>query len=186
MKNLIIICASLLLSATCFSAGTVGVNPPQSGIINPATGTTSITNTFAYPFQSTPIVVVYAAATNSTPITNSITKTNFVLSWPAAGSTNASFTWQAFVGGTRMQSGTQAMSTTSTNVAFPNAYSVAPVVIVNGSATSNAPAVSSITTTNFTITIVGSGTMQWISVGTVKDPQTEYQGKFPKSNPVIY
>lgn len=172
-----------------FATGNEGVNPPQSGVITPATGTTSITNTFAFPFQTVPVMVVYSALTNGTPITNSITTTNFTLSWPVAGSTNASFAWQAYVGGTRMQSGTNTLvaNTLLTNT-FAYAYAVPPVVVVSGNNTNTTAvvAVISVSTTGFVEESVTSQAGSWISLGTVYNPPSENVGANPPSNKVIY
>ncbi len=195
MKKLISIGASLMIAVAVFAAGSIGVNPPQKGVLYPANGTYSITNTFAYPFQTTPLLVVSAGATNSTPITNSVlTKTNFVISWPVNGSTNASFSWSAFVGGTRMQSGTfvagSGGASTLTNT-FTYPYAIAPSVVVSGSllptATNNGVVVSTVTTTGFIVSTGNTNqTIYWQAIGTVANPQTEYQGQYPRSNPVIY
>ena len=189
MKKLLSIGASLMLAVSVFATGNEGVNPPQSGVITPANGVTSVTNTFAFPFQTTPLLVVYAAATNSTPITNStLTTTNFVISWPVNGSTNASFAWSAFVGGTKMAFGSVVTGGgTNVSVVFPFTYATAPQVFITGSSTNsqNIIAVTSVTATNFNALSNGNSTNSWMSIGTVYNPQTEYQGQNPINNKVL-
>jgi hypothetical protein len=188
MKKILSIGAALMLAVTVFATGNEGVNPPQAGILTPANGVTAITNQFAFPFQTTPLMVVYAAATNSTPITNTITTTNFTISYPANGSTNASFVWQAFVGGTKMCFGSLTnVAATATNVAFPFAYALPPVVTASGQGTNaaNVIGITAVTTTNFTLLANASQTNYWHAIGTVYNPQTEYQGQFPANNKVL-
>lgn len=185
MKKIFSILSILALAVSAYATGNEGVNPPQSGVINPAINTTSITNTFAFPFQTTPVMIVYSAQTNGTPITNSITTTNFTLSWPVNGSTNASFAWQAFVGGTKMAFGTATNGIGNTSVAFPFAYASAPVVLITGNNTNGVVAVSAITATNFTINSLTAQTNSWESIGTVYNPQSEYTGPFPINNKVL-
>jgi hypothetical protein len=188
MKIILSILFGAALAVNAFATGSEGFNPPQSGTINPATGIFNVTNTFAFPFQTTPLLVVYSAATNGTPITNNfVTTTNFSISYPVNGSTNASFSWQAYVGGTRMESGTQTvLANVATNITFPFAYAVPPVVVISGGVTNLPSAVVAVTTTNFTLNSNATSTNQWISVGTVYNPPSENVGINPPSNKVIY
>jgi len=189
MKKILLICAAATLAVSAFATGSVGVNPPQSGVITVTNGAQSVTNTFAYPFQTTPVLVVYCNATNGTPVTNNfVTTTNFAISFPVAG-TNDAYSWQAYVGGTRMQSGSVISGGgTNVTVTFANAYAVAPVVVVTGNSTNaaNTIGIPAITTTNFTILSNGNSTNQWISVGTVYNPPSDYTGQNPRNNTVIY
>jgi hypothetical protein len=175
-----------MLAVSAFATGGVGVNPPQSGTaVFTAAGGLVVTNTFAYPFQVAPVATIFGSSTNA--FTYTTTLTNIIItSAGGTGATNYTVAWNAYVGGTRAEAGSQVMSTTTTNVTFPNAYAIAPVVTLTGSATTNTPAVTSITTTNFAITIVGSGTIQWTSVGTVYNPPSDYTGQNPRNNTVIY
>lgn len=189
MKKLISIGASLMLAASVLATGNEGVNPPQSGVLNPATGVINVTNSFAFPYQTVPLLVIYSAATNGTPITNIfLTTTNFAFSYPVAGSTNASFAWQSFVGGTKLTYGTVISGGgTNVTVTFPFAYAAAPSVVLTGQSTNaaNTVGIPSISTTNFTVLSNGNSTNSWISVGVVYNPQTQYQGQNPPNNEVV-
>ena len=193
MKKLISIGASFILAVSIFAAGTLGFNTPQGGsvVFTPAGGLI-VTNSFAYPFQTAPLMQLYSSATN---VTYTSTTTNFVItSVGAGGATNYSVTWSAFVGGTRMQSGTSSLvaggATYWTNI-FSYPYASAPSVVVSGSllpsATNNVVVVSSVSATGF-VTATGNTnqTVYWISIGTVYNPQTEYQGQNPLSNKIVY
>jgi hypothetical protein len=182
MKKIISILAGVSLVATVFATGNEGVNPPQSGVLNSG-NVQGVTNTFAFPFQTVPVLVVYPQNTNASPFTNTITTTNF---YTLFGQTNDSISWQAYVGGTKEAFGTNLVSTATTNVTFPFAYANPPVVVCSGSLTN--VFVSAVTTTNFTETVLGGASstgVNWISVGTVYSPQTEYQGNFPINNKVL-
>ena len=188
MKKILLIGAAFALAISAFATGNEGVNPQQNGILNYNSSTTLIqTNTFAFPYQSVPVVTVQGLSTNGAPFTVSgITTTNFVLTTTANSTTNASVAWQSFVGGTRLQYGSNTVSTTSTNVSFPYVYAVAPAVTISGISTNLL--ITAITLTNFTIgdaTAAATG-YSWISVGTVANPQSEYQGPFPVNNKVLY
>jgi hypothetical protein len=189
MKKLISIGASFILAVSAFATGNEGVNPAQGGVLTPASGVSSITNTFAFPYQTVPLMIVYAGATNSTPITNAITTTNFTLSYPVNGSTNASFVWQAFVGGTKMCFGSSTnVAATSTSITFPFAYATPPVVVATGQGGTNSQnvvSVTAVTTTNFSLLANASQTNYWQAIGTVYSPQSEYQGNFPVNNKVL-
>ena len=187
MKKLISIGASLMLAVSVFSAGVVGVNPPQNGsvVFTPAGGLV-MTTSFAYPFQTAPLMQLYSSATN---VTYTSTTTNFVItSVGTGGATNYSVAWSAFVGGTKMAFGS-VISGAGTNVVipFPFAYAAAPVVTVSGNSTnvSATVGIQSITATNFTILTSSNSTNQWISVGTVYNPQSEYTGPNPVNNKVL-
>jgi len=191
MKKIISICAVFSLAISAFAAGNEGVNPPQSGVLNFSAATTLIqTNTFAFPYQSVPVVLIQGLATNGAPFTVSgITISNFVLTISASATTNASVAWQSFVGGTRMQSGSvNTGANTNVTVTFQYPYAVPPVVVAVGSQTNQTVAIptSLITTTNFQIVTYGNSTNSWISVGPVAYPQTDYQGNFPVNNKVLY
>ena len=191
MKKIISICAAFSLAISAFATGNEGVNPQQSGVLNFNASTTLIqTNTFAFPYQSIPVVTIQGLSTNDAPFTVSgITTTNFVLTVTANATTNASVAWQSFVGGNRMQSGTvNTGANTNVTVTFTYPYAVPPVVVAVGSQTNQTVAIptSLITTTNFQIVTYGNSTNGWISIGTVANPQTEYQGNFPVNNKVLY
>ena len=178
-----------MLAVSVFATGNEGVNPPQSGVLTSSNGVAGITNTFAFPFQTVPLLVVYAANTNGTPITNAlITTTNFGITFPINGSTNNSFAWQAFVGGTKMAFGSVVSGGgTNVSVTFPFAYATPPVVTASGNSTNTTgiASVTAITITNFTILSQTAATNSWISVGTVYNPQSEYTGQFPVNNKVL-
>lgn len=190
MKKLISIGASLILAVSLFATGNEGVNPPQNGVITVANSVPNVTNTFAFPFQTTPLLVVYCNAANGSPITNNfVTTTNFAISFPALG-TNDAYAWQAFVGGTRMQSGTFSAGA-GTNILFNYPYASTPSVVVSGSllpaATNNMIVVYSASATNFSINTGNTNqTVYWISVGTVYNPSSENVGQNPPVNKVVY
>jgi len=105
MKKTISILAGVILAVNVFATGNEGVNPPQSGVLTGTTTASSITNTFAFPFQTAPVLTVYPTLTNGTPVTNVfVTTTNFAISFPASG-TNTPFAWSAAVGATKIQYG---------------------------------------------------------------------------------
>ena len=187
MKKLISIGASLILAVSVFAAGTLGVNPPQNGsvVFTPAGGLV-MTTSFAYPFQTAPLMQLYSSATN---VSYTSTTTNFVVtSVGAGGATNYSVAWSAFVGGTKMAFGSVITGAgTNVIVTFPFAYAAAPIVTVTGNSTnvSSTVGIQYITTTNFAVLTSANSTNQWISVGTVYNPQTEYQGQNPLSNKIL-
>ena len=190
MKKIISIGASLVLAVNVFATGNLGVNTPQSGVLLSTNLVTGITNTFAQPFQSTPLLYVFASATNGTPVTNAfVTTTNFGITFPVNGSTNNSFAWSAFVGGTKLQSGANTnTAAASTTITFPTTYALPPVVVVTpqgGTNAANVAAVTSITSSNFVLLANASQTNYWMSVGTVAYPQTDYQGANPGSNKIL-
>ena len=187
MKKLISILAGVVLAVNAFATGNEGVNPPQSGLIANAVTNQITTNSFAFPFQVAPVLTIYPIATNGTPVTNVfVTTTNFAISFPPSG-TNAAFGWSAVVGGTKMEYGTQSfiVGTGSTNITFPAAYAVAPVVVVTSGLTNAPTAITSITTSNFTISSYQTQTNQWMSIGIVASPASEYTGMFPVNNKVL-
>ena len=178
-----------MLAISALATGNEGVNPPQSGVITVSNGLNIVTNTFAFPFQQTPLVVMFSSLAAGAPITNNfVTTTNFAFTFPLAG-TNASFSWQAFVGGTRMQSGTNALvgGTPLTNT-FAFAYAIPPVVVPSQGATNSSAivAVTSVSTTGFIELSSTTQTGSWIAIGTVQNPPSENTGQNPPSNKVIF
>jgi hypothetical protein len=197
MKKLTSIGASLMLAFSALAAGVVGVNPPQSGVLNFDGATTLVqTKTFAYPFQTTPLVTINGLLTNNSPFTvSAVTTTGFTLTVTTLATTNASVAWQAFVGGTRLQSGilanTSASSTAGWTNTFSYPYAAIPSVVVSGSAlagaTNNGVTVSSVSTTGFSVATGNTNqTVYWQSVGTVYNPASENVGQNPVSNKIVY
>lgn len=189
MKKTISIFTCLMIAVAVFATGNEGVNPPQSGVIIPTSATPNITNTFAYPFQSVPLVIIYSSLTNGTPITNNfVTTTNFGFSFPTPG-TNSSFAWQAFVGGTKMDFGANTnIAAASTTIPFHFTYASPPVVVVTaqgGTNAVNAVTVTSVTITNFVLLANASQTNYWQAIGTVYNPQSPYTGQFPRDNTLL-
>lgn len=184
MKKIISICSAFLVAASAFATGNEGVNLPQIGTSYVTNGVSAFTNTFAFPFQNTPLVVVYSSLTNGSPTTNTfVTTTNFATSFPPGG-TNAAFTWSAFVGGTKMAFGTATNAAASaTSVLFPFTYASPPSVVLTGN-TTNA-FVQSTSITNFVILGQAVQTNGWISIGAVYNPQSENQGVNPPNNKVL-
>ena len=184
MKKLISILAGVVLAVNAFATGNEGVNPPQSGVLIGTATSQILTNQFAFPFQTAPVVTIYPGSTNGTPVTNSfVTTTNFAISFAPAG-TNTAWAWTAAVGATKLQYGTSTNAlASSTSVVFPVAYASAPVVVLTGN-TTNA-FVATVSTTNFTILGQAVQTNGWISIGTVANPQSEYTGMFPVNNKVL-
>jgi len=68
-------------------------------------------------------------------------------------------------------------------VVFPQAYATLPSVVLTGNATN--ASVSTISLTNFTILGPVVQTNQWISIGVVANPTSEYTGMFPVNNKVL-
>ena len=110
-------------------------------------------------------------------------------SYIAAGTNGQSYAWQAYVGGTKMAFGTTTNAAGSaTSVVFPFTYASPPTVVISpqgGTNSVNAVSVMSVSITNFTVLATVVQTIGWISVGTVYNPQTEYQGNFPVNNKVL-
>lgn len=189
MKKLISIGASLMLVVSAFATGNEGVNPIQTGV---ATFTTAgglvVTNTFALQFQTAPVALLAPSSTNT--FTYTASPTNIVItSGGGTGATNYTVNWTAYIGGTRIEAGAvQNVAGTVTNVMFPNPYAVAPIVVGIGSATNTTAVVgiSSITTTNFSIYCTISNTVDWMSIGTVYNPQSPNTGTFPTPNTTVY
>lgn len=186
-----------MLAVSALATGAIGPNPPQSGVSTFTANTWTNTITFAYPFQSVPVINSFyvSGATNSLPFTNNaVTTTNFniiVNTTNSLGTNQAVIAWQAYVGGTRLESGTNALvAATPLSIVFPFPYAVPPTVVASGSSTNAAVSVtigiSGISTTNFT---AASGTAQmvsWIAVGTVASPQSPNSGLNPQNNTVLY
>ena len=171
MKNLfksLLVVSALSIASSVYATGAVGVNQPQSGVLNFTNGgVVSKITTFPYPYQSVPVVKFFSDTTNATPLTNSaVTTTNFTLY--IATSTNASIAWTSYTGTPRIQSGvTLNTAGLATNITFPAPYAFAPTVVVTGGSTNSTAgvAVIAVTTTNFTIVCNAANTNQWISFG---------------------
>lgn len=154
MKNIISIGVGLMVAASAFATGTPGVNPPQTGtIVN--TNVAAIqyfTNTFAYSYQTPPVVMLFnTGTTNVLPFTNVVTTTNFIVQSATNGFT-ASILWQAFAGTPRIQGFTFTnVAAIATNITFPAPYAYPPVVVVVGESTNVAATVGvyNVTTTGF-------------------------------------
>ena len=171
MKNLfksLLVVSALSLASSVYATGAVGVNQPQSGVLNFTNGgVVSNITTFPYPYQSVPVVKFFSDTTNATPLTNSaVTTTNFTLY--IATSTNASIAWTSYTGTPRIQYGvTPCTANVATNVSFPAPYAQVPVVTVSGANTNinGGVAVIAVTTTNFTIQCNVANTNQWTAIG---------------------
>lgn len=140
-------------------------NPSQVGVLYPqATNGTSaagyvISNLFPYPYTAVPALITVAS---SGSVTNtSVTPTNFVIS---ASSTNVSIAWQAYAGYQRIEAGLAPAGLT--NISFPVAYIVAPVVQLTALNT-NSASIGTVTTTNFTVNIpiTNGASFYWTSFG---------------------
>lgn len=155
MKKILSIISLVLLAFDCFATGTFGVNPPQQGTIAIVTnGATSLyyTNTFPAAYQSVPVVLLFNLGnTNALPMTNTVTTTNFVVELNTP--TNTIVNWSAYIGTPRIYAWTPTNQTVgvATNILFPFAYAYPPVVVVTPQNTNGAAAVSSVTTTGFTL-----------------------------------
>ena len=143
----------------------VPTNPSQFGALYPqATNGTAaagynLTNSFPYPFNTVPAVLLTTVSGNL--VTNGvITTTNFTCT---SQNTNYPVYWQAYAGYQRLESGTTVAG--STNITFPYPYTTAPVVVLGSS--TNAW-LGTVTATNFTInvTVTNGATVNWISSGT--------------------
>lgn len=157
MKNFfkLSVVAIALSAVNAFATGAQGVNPYQSGIINTATNGAAIqysTNTFAFPFQTVPVVTLFSLGqTNVLPFTNVVTTTNFIVQ-SATNGFNASIAWQAYAGTPRIQAFTFTnVAAIATNVTFPYPYAQVPVVVVIGQSTNVAATVGvyNVTLTGF-------------------------------------
>jgi hypothetical protein len=163
-----IVVAAFALASESFATGVVQPNAPQSGVVN-FTGTNQgQTISFQPPFSVVPVMTLFGGLTNASPITNSVTATNFTIS---VASTNLSVAWTAYQGYPRIQFGTNAASaaTLITNT-FPVPFAFVPIVNIQQTATNavagSEPVVSTITSTNFVIKFTDStGTNQVIYWG---------------------
>ncbi len=156
------------LAVSAFATGGFPINSPQSGVAVFNGTVQSITNPFAPYFTAAPVFVTFGSSTNASPITNTVTATNWIIS---VASTNVSVAWNAYLGYPRVEYGTQAvLAAAPTNITFPTPYSAAPAVTISG--TTNAVA-SSITTTNFTVTVKADQTIQWQSLGSAYAPGSQ-------------
>lgn len=161
----------MALASSVYATGAVGINPPQSGVLNVTnTGIVSNTVTFPYPYQSVPVMRFFSDTTNLTPIINAatnstVTSSNFTLN-AISSVTNGSVAWQSFIGTPRIQAGVSLNTATlATNVSFPAPYAFPPVVVITSMQTNSAACVIAVTTTNFTFQCNQASTNQWISFG---------------------
>ncbi len=155
------------------ASGSYPINQPQlTGIINFTTnGSAYSTNTFNPPFIYPPVMQLYllSGVTNALPFTNTVTPTNFIASINTP--TNASVAWIANAADFVIESGTiVASSVLTTNVTFPYAYGFPPTVVLSGSVLVTNPVVTSVTATNFYLSVSASNTVQWISFGSQLNP----------------
>ena len=167
MKKLILILAGIGMAASVFATGNEGVNPPQTGVTTfTQAGGLIVTNTFAFPFQTAPLALLSPSSTNT--FTWATTTTNLIItSGGGSAVTNYTVNYAVFVGGTRMQSGTNAVTAgvLLTNV-FTYPYALIPSVVVSGTSTNTTGvvAVTSVSTTNFVEESTTTQNASWISV----------------------
>ncbi len=174
--------AIALAAQTAFATGAVGLNPVQTGNLTFTTaGGVYITNSFAFPYTTVPVVNFSLVTTNAYPITNIfVTTTNFAVS---ANTTNSQIQWVAFVGYPRVQTGTNAIqgSLLLTNT-FSSPFAFNPVVQLTGSITNGASGqycVSSVSPTNFVITFGNTNqVIYWSALGIAPNPGN-YNPNFP-------
>ncbi len=172
--------AMILCGLKSFATGAEGINPTQQGLINATSNSAAIayyTNTFAFPFQSLPVVTLFTVGTvtNAMPYTNVVTTTNFVVQFATNGFSPTIY-WQAYIGTPRIISMTPTNQTagTATNILLPATYAYPPVVVVTGqgSASNAFVNVYGITTTNFTLFSNQLGTNQVLVFGIWASPST--------------
>ena len=170
MKTLLSIVGVLAIALNTFATGAYQIDSPQNGVVT-FTGTNqSQTITFAPGFSRVPVMQVFGSSTNASPITNSVTSTNFTIS---VASTNLSVAWNAYLGYPRLQKGTVVSGGgTNVTVTFATPYAYAPVVSVDGSSTnaSSITGLGSVTATNFTILSGANTTNQWQAIGEAYAP----------------
>jgi len=170
MNKFLSIVGVLAVALNTFATGAYQIDSPQSGVVI-FTGTNqSQTITFAPGYSRIPVMQVFGSSTNASPITNSVTSTNFTLS---VASTNLSVAWNSFIGYPRLQKGTfVAGGGTNFTVTFATPYAYAPVVSVDGSSTNSSAitGLSSVTTTNFTVLAGATTTNQWQAIGEAYAP----------------
>lgn len=172
MKFIFTVICGLTLACGCFASGIIPPNQAQSGVINFNVGTGLVqTNTFPYPYQSLPAVLLFPSATNNTPLTLSgITTSGFVVTVTTGATTNLSVAWQAYAGFPRVYAGTNIMAAnvTATNV-FPVPYILPPIPEIADSST-NGGAACVVTTTNIVITTTAAETVFWGTFGVTYQP----------------
>lgn len=190
MKKILSSLALLALAVNCFATGNLGVNPYQSGVISVVTNGASTlfyTNQFPLPYQSVPVVILYNTGnTAATPLTNSVTTTNFIVE--VATPTNTTIAWQAYIGTPRFQAGTNStLATVSTNIPFPYPYAQTPVVQCQQYSTNSAAeiAVTGITLTNFTVLCNLTEGFSWGAFGIAPAP-SQSASTAPGLNDVKY
>ena len=183
MKKILSIIAVCALTFDCFASGSFQINSPQSGLVNYTnSGSQSYTNVFEPPFTYAPVMSVFLTAgpTNSLPITNTVTATNFILQ--CAASTNCTFVWSAQPANPRIQYGTVSPppvsgSTTCTNT-FNPPYASAPTVVISwtgqGAATNDIPVITSVSATAFIYSygVTTNRTVYWQAIGQCATPGT--------------
>lgn len=167
--------ASVVLAMSAHATGTINVNaaqltpsnPSQFGTLYPqATNGTAgagypLTNSFPYPFNAPPALVVTTPSGNS--VTNgTITSTNFIVT---SSTTNTSISWQAYAGYARVQTGLAAAGTTNITFAIP--FTATPVVQLEGVNT-NAYSLGVVSSTGFTINepVTNGVAVYWGAFGT--------------------
>lgn len=174
MKKLFIsIIAGLALVSSSFATGNQGVNPPQSGVINFTTGGLVVTTTFPFAYSSQPAVIAYSInGTNNAPfVVSAVTLTNFVLTAANGATTNGSAAWASFAAYPRVYAGTNQMGANGlvTNT-FSVPYVYPPVISLSDSLTNGAAACTTVTTTNFVITVTAAETVYWGALGNSYQP----------------
>lgn len=169
MKFILSLAIAFGLVVDCMATGSIGVNPPQSGVINFSASTgLIITNPFTFSYQSQPAVTVSSAnGTNDLPFTVSgVTLTNFIVTVSSGTTTNASVAWQSFPAYPRVFVGTNVLGVgvLVTNT-FPVPFVYPPVVQLADSITNGDAAATTVTTTNFVITVGPAETVYWGAFG---------------------
>lgn len=171
----------LVLGLDCLATGTLPINSSQSGYFNFATNGaayTSATNIFAPAYSYVPVVstFLFAGPTNALPLTVTTTTSNLIVSINT--STNCTVYWTASSPNYIIQSGViVASAVLATNVTFPTAFASVPQVFLTGSVLVTNPVVTSISATNFNLSVSASNTVQWMAFGPVLNrPQTGPNG----------
>lgn len=173
----------LLAVNSAFGTGAVGLNPVQTGTLTFTTANgVYITNAFAYPYTTVPIVQFSLVTTNAFPVTNvAVTPTNFIVS---ANTTNSTISWVSFVGFPRVQTGTNAIQAQLllTNT-FNTPFAFNPIVQLTGSGTNivkGTIAVSSVSPTNFVIQFGDTNqVVYWGALGISATPGS-YNPNYPQ------
>lgn len=161
------------------ATGSVGINQPQSGVMNftAASGLFS-SNMFPIPYSIPPAMVFTPATTNGTPvIVTAITTTNFILTITngTTWNTNATIGWTAYLPYPRIQSGTNNIATVGALVTntFSAPYISPPAITLVGANTNSQLAiigVVSVTATGFVYTSPTNQAVIWTAFGQAYAP----------------